>query len=597
MSLNYVSRYLTGTAAALCAASLLGFPASAAEFPSSEGMSAADKLTLVLLDGNMFTGAQYKPGINFADGTYYYETVLQDDPGMTVLTNQSMSLTEDKLKELLGDRFEEDLDPEDVIPALISNTFDYDESTVITCEEGSKYSDKFSYPVYVCSWTQGNAENARQFIGMAVDTDDYLLLYTVDADADTYSEDPAFYNSMFDRLSVYDFTSEVPAVQTQNTSSHSTAGIAATGTPASAATAEETSVSGAVTDAAASNTADADTDASAANVADADTNASAANVTDADTDASAANIADAAVDTSALNIADEQTPAHGIYTAETNADLPFDPHAEGDASAYIGTWVYDSTHVLVTINEDATWTMEDVDGNILAEGTADLYAEGAVLNDENGNRVMVISGDTQAISTDKNGTSAMTQLFRQSDYYDYWSNPANGTDVQLYADGTWKIYEQGEVVNYDTAYLDDAGYHIEDAAGDEINCYVMDTINTLRNMYGYTLYRIGTTSYTSDDEILNHYDYSLPYAYTDNEGNVWYWDGNEEQYIGTGDEYFVEGGMYFKRQDFGDDESDIYDDVNSSAENSTEKNSAETNAEGAETADASKDAATDAAGN
>lgn len=556
MSLNYVSRYLTSTAAALCAASLLVFPASAAEFPSSAGISDADKLTLVLLDGNMFTGAQYKPGINFVDGTYYYETVLQDDPGMTVLTNQSMRLTEDRLKELLGDRFEEDIDPEDVISALITNTFDYDENTVITCEEGSKYSDKFSYPVYVCSWTQGNAENARQFIGMAVDTEDYLLLYTVDADAAAYSEDPAFYNSMFDRLSVYDFTSEVPAVQPQNVSSNSAAEMSVTGTPAAEETAAETSVSGAVTD------------------------------------------------TSALNITDEETPAHNISTAETNTDLPFDPDAEGDASAYIGTWVYDSTHVLVTINEDATWTMEDADGNVLAEGTADLYAEGAVLNDENGNQVMVISGDTQAISTDKNGTSAMTQLFRQSDYYDYWSNPANGTDVQLYADGTWEIYEQGEVVNYGTAYLDDAGYHIDDADGNEINCYVMDTINTLRNMYGYTLYRVGTASYTSDDEILNHYDYSLPYAYTDNEGNVWYWDGNEEQFIGTADEYFVEGGMYFKRQDFGDDESDIYDNVNSSAENSTENNSAETNAEGAETADAAKnaadtatDAASDAAGN
>jgi hypothetical protein len=223
--------------------------------------------------------------------------------------------------------------------------------------------------------------------------------------------------------------------------------------------------------------------------------------------------------------------------------------------------------------------MEDPDGNVLAEGTADLYAEGAVLNDDDGDRVMVISGDTDAISTDKNGTSSLTHLFRQSDYYDYWSNPSNGTDVQLYADGTWEIYEQGEVVNSGTAYMDDAGYHILDAAGDELNCYVMDTINTLQNSYGYTLYRAGNPTYSSDDEILNHYDYTLPYAYTDNEGNVWYWNGSEDQYIGATENYFVEGGMYFENQDFGDDDSEIYDDVNSYDEEGSAEDNVEDDAD------------------
>ena len=127
--------------------------------------------------------------------------------------------------------------------------------------------------------------------------------------------------------------------------------------------------------------------------------------------------------------------------------------------------------------------------------------------------------------------------------------------------------------------MDDAGYHILDAAGDELNCYVMDTINTLQNSYGYTLYRAGNPTYSSDDEILNHYDYTLPYAYTDNEGNVWYWNGSEDQYIGTTENYFVEGGMYFENQDFGDDDSEIYDDVNSYDEEGSAEDNVEDDAD------------------
>lgn len=549
MALRNDRRNWSGAAAAvLCTASLLVTPVFAAgtssaagsfaELPSAAGLSAADKLNLVLLDENMFTGAQYKPGINFADGTYYYETVLQDDTGMTVLTNQSMSLSENRLKAVLGDRFGEELEPEDMIPAFIASTYDYDENTVIDCEEGTKFTDKFGYPVYICSWTQGNAGDARQFVGMAVDAGDYMLLYTVDANAETYSTDPAFYNSMLDRLSVYDYTSEVLAIQSQAASS------------SSASSAAESTATG--------NTA-AQNNAAENNAALSTASETSAAVTVQETSAGNAN----AADMSAANVPANEASAAETGVLPSDEGLPFDPEAEGDADAYVGTWQYDGSHILVTINEDATWTMEDPDGNVLAEGTADLYAEGAVLNDDDGDRVMVISGDTDAISTDKNGTSSLTHLFRQSDYYDYWSNPSNGTDVQLYADGTWEIYEQGEVVNSGTAYMDDAGYHILDAAGDELNCYVMDTINTLQNSYGYTLYRAGNPTYSSDDEVLNHYDYTLPYAYTDNEGNVWYWNGSEDQYIGTTENYFVEGGMYFENQDFGDDDSEIYDDVNS----------------------------------
>ena len=72
MALRNDRRNWSGAAAAvLCAASLLVTPVfeagtsyaagSFAELPSAAGLSAADKLNLVLLDENMFTGAQYKP--------------------------------------------------------------------------------------------------------------------------------------------------------------------------------------------------------------------------------------------------------------------------------------------------------------------------------------------------------------------------------------------------------------------------------------------------------------------------------------------------------------------------------------------------------
>lgn len=56
-------------------------------------------------------------------------------------------------------------------------------------------------------------------------------------------------------------------------------------------------------------------------------------------------------------------------------------------------------------------------------------------------------------------------------------------------------------------------------------------------------------------------DYGSPYYWTDDDGDLWYWNGYEDQYIGSGDDYYVDGDQYYESNDAGWDYDDYdYDD-------------------------------------
>ncbi len=57
-------------------------------------------------------------------------------------------------------------------------------------------------------------------------------------------------------------------------------------------------------------------------------------------------------------------------------------------------------------------------------------------------------------------------------------------------------------------------------------------------------------------------DYGTPYYWNDDEGDVWYWNGTYNEFIGYGDSYYIDDdGQYYESNDAGwDDEDDGYGD-------------------------------------
>ena len=51
-------------------------------------------------------------------------------------------------------------------------------------------------------------------------------------------------------------------------------------------------------------------------------------------------------------------------------------------------------------------------------------------------------------------------------------------------------------------------------------------------------------------------DYGTPYYWYDEDGDVWYWNGYENEFIGFGDSYYIEDGQYYESNDAGWDYED-----------------------------------------
>lgn len=53
-------------------------------------------------------------------------------------------------------------------------------------------------------------------------------------------------------------------------------------------------------------------------------------------------------------------------------------------------------------------------------------------------------------------------------------------------------------------------------------------------------------------------DANTPYYWYDEDGDIWYWDGEKNEFIGFGDSYYIEDGQYYESNDAGWDYDDEY---------------------------------------
>ena len=145
--------------------------------------------TLVLIDANSFTGAQPGETRNNADGTYRYETLLpQADGAQWIILNQKVAAP-------AGDLSGEELARECVRAAFGDALSD------LTCAADEARSAQMTYPVYAFSVLTGENEDTNIVDGIAVETEGFVLLYSVARDADGEGGEDLI-QSMFDKLSL-----------------------------------------------------------------------------------------------------------------------------------------------------------------------------------------------------------------------------------------------------------------------------------------------------------------------------------------------------------------------------------------------------------
>ena len=162
---------------------LTGEPAAAAEEEDPVN-------TLVLADGNSFTGAEPGTVENNDDGTYRYETLLpQEDGTRWIVTNQ-------KVITPVGDMSGEALTWESVRSAF------GDGLTNWGCASNEDLSAKMTYPVYEFSFLTGSNEDTNLLDGIAVLTEGYVFLYTVTRDADAEDTGVGYIRDMYEALSL-----------------------------------------------------------------------------------------------------------------------------------------------------------------------------------------------------------------------------------------------------------------------------------------------------------------------------------------------------------------------------------------------------------
>ena len=144
--------------------------------------------TLVLMDGNSFTGAEPGETKNNDDGTYVYETLLpQEDGSRWIITNQKLAA------------LDYDLSGEELAQTCVNSAFG--EVSELTCTLDETLSAKMTYPVYRFSGLTGANEDTNAIDGVAVETEGFVFLYTVTRDADAEGSEDLI-PGMFEMLSL-----------------------------------------------------------------------------------------------------------------------------------------------------------------------------------------------------------------------------------------------------------------------------------------------------------------------------------------------------------------------------------------------------------
>ena len=347
------------------------------------------------------------------------------------------------------------------------------------------------------------------------------------------------------------------------------------------------------------------------------------------------------------------------------------PEPTPDISAFVGDWKYDAEPYYVRIGADFTWSVIDLYGKTLAEGTltADndtlnlVVGNGAVgtslrrivggLSDNDGDTLTAapellllptpqdpltetasFQGDfskvniqypktmTATLRSDfENGLSFNALLEDGTD--DYYSNiliafmHINGYDPYMsQGEGTAKIYMKdmmdklaasvyGNKVlqNIGTDFTDHGDYYSmigylwldSSIFGGGLTQPVRGTMEI--RYYGPTGYALVAMTFSLESRIQNYFlicnklldscnytamwstspkpaparpaarpsdsgDYGTPYYWYDEDGDVWYWNGYSNEFIGFGDDYYIGDDGYYESNDDGWDPEyyDYYDD-------------------------------------
>lgn len=140
----------------------------------------------VLMGGAMFTGLKPLDTENYADGGYYYSEITEDD--MTVIINAAYSNS-------LGDN-------ESIEDYIINCAHDLGDDVVrdskITLNK--KYTNKFTYPVYLVSWFTGENEDTKRWEMFFFMTDSHTYMYSFNSKADNAEEMLDVWTEAFDSL-------------------------------------------------------------------------------------------------------------------------------------------------------------------------------------------------------------------------------------------------------------------------------------------------------------------------------------------------------------------------------------------------------------
>ena len=112
----------------------------------------------------------------------------------------------------------------------------------------------------------------------------------------------------------------------------------------------------------------------------------------------------------------------------------------------------------------------------------------------------------------------------------------------------WDGYENQFVGFGSDGYIDDGEYFESNDAGWDSRFYndSYDPWSDSGDAYEYEEYEFNDYDPNSDPG-----DYGDEYSWTDQDGDVWYFNGFEDEYVGSGEDYYVEDGQYYENNDDG----------------------------------------------
>lgn len=145
-----------------------------------------DEISVNALITPVFTGLQILDTQNYGEDGYYYSSLTED--GLTTIIHAC----------ILSDIMEEDMTIEDYIRMQLT-AMEGGVPAEFKVEENKELTEKFTYPVYVISWS-GEEEEPYEVMGMFLTTDGYDYVYQLCATGEAMDDFESFAMDTFNRV-------------------------------------------------------------------------------------------------------------------------------------------------------------------------------------------------------------------------------------------------------------------------------------------------------------------------------------------------------------------------------------------------------------